>query len=152
MREGDLRKRNITAATAWSADSNNQNWIIIRKKKIMEKLSSKNILEFVSIICIIRFNKFPEGLLTLHWADATFLIHCNYSLSALYTQPSSNQFHRWRANSWKSHSLQPHNTFFSLRMLVSNTKATTEKSGCLLAEEGETPLYCTGEAAHRAKE
>lgn len=36
-----------------------------------------------------------------------------------------------------SHSLQPHNTFFSLRMLVSSTKATTEKRGCLQAEEGK---------------
>lgn len=40
------------------------------------------------------------------------------------------------------HSLQPHNTFFSLSMVVSNTKATTErKSGCLQAEEGKTPFY-----------
>lgn len=49
------------------------------------------------------------------------------------------------------HSLQPHNTFFSLSMVVSNTKATTEKNEWLFAGRGgeNSFLHCTGEARMR---
>lgn len=47
-----------------------------------------------------------------------------------------------------SHSPQPHNTFFSLRMVVSNTKATTEKRlAACRQRRGNSFLHCAWEAA-----